>query len=59
MASLDPEVWPKNQPQPTDPMMRELRNRLRWIWAAIVAILIMVAYDTDTVYHLNQFIHAL
>lgn len=43
---------------PKDPIA-ELRNRLRWIWAAVVAILVMVAYDTDTVYHLNQFIHAL
>ncbi len=39
--------------------LRTVERLIHWIWAAVVAILIMVAYDTDTVYHLNQFIHSL
>jgi hypothetical protein len=34
-------------------------NQARWAIAMLVSILLMVAYDTDTVYHLNEFIHAL
>lgn len=58
MMQQTPE-WPKPRDNQMEQMTQKIHVLVHWLCLLVTVQLAMIAYDTDTVYHINQLIHSL